>query len=106
MMGQIRISQLLAGLIVVASVIVWLVVRSKIKRFPEVSYATLYVNTEEAQDVLANGYHPEKKKHAEAIPVDIDEDDLDGNEEDEEPNPPAGEDGEGQDLTDDEKKED
>lgn len=73
MLGQIRVSQLLAGLIVVAALVVWLRVRSKIRRDPQTSSATLYVDTEESKDILLNGYHPEKKRKEEAIAVDADE---------------------------------
>ncbi len=62
MLGKIRISQLLAGLIVVVAVAFWLVIRGRIKRDPYSKYAVLYVTTEEAQDILKNGYKPEKGK--------------------------------------------
>lgn len=61
MLGKIRISQLLAGVIVVAAAVVWLMLRSRIKRDPSSKYAVLYCTTEEAQDVLKNGYHPVKR---------------------------------------------
>lgn len=62
MLGKVRISQLLAGLIVIAAVIIWIVIRGRIKRDPHSKYAILYVTTDEAQDALKNGYQPEKKK--------------------------------------------
>lgn len=62
MIGYIRVSQLLAGIIVVVSLAIWLLVLSKIRREDDPEYLKLYVNTEEAQDILENGYHPVKKK--------------------------------------------
>lgn len=62
MIGYIRISQLLAGIIVVVSLAIWLVVLGKIRREDDPEYLRLYVTTEEAQDILENGYHPVKKK--------------------------------------------
>lgn len=61
MFGPFRISQLLAGLFVVAAVVVWLVIRSKMRRDLSSEYAVLYVTTDEAQNVLKNGYKPKKK---------------------------------------------
>lgn len=51
--GNIRISQLLAVLLVLASVIVWIVVRVKIHSSHDPDYLPLYVNTQESKDMLA-----------------------------------------------------
>jgi phosphatidylglycerol:prolipoprotein diacylglycerol transferase len=45
LIGNIRVSQLLAGILVVASVIVWIVVRGRIRARHDPEYLMLYVNT-------------------------------------------------------------
>lgn len=46
LIGNIRVSQLLAGLLVVASVILWIVIRGRISSRHDPEYLKLYVNTE------------------------------------------------------------
>lgn len=65
MLGMLRVSQLLAAVIVVVAFIIWVKVRLNIRRDPHVRYATLYVDTQEAQDVLKYGYETLKKKRRE-----------------------------------------
>ncbi len=52
LLGTIRVSQLLAAVLVVAAVIILIVVRSKIKRYHDDNYLKLYVDTEEYQNEL------------------------------------------------------
>lgn len=52
MLGSIRVSQLLAILLVLASVIIWLVIRSKIKGNHDENYRKLFVLTEPGQKIL------------------------------------------------------
>ncbi len=82
MLGKVRVSQLLAALIVVAAVIAWVVIRSRIKRDSTSKWAVLYVNTEEAQEILKNGYQSKKKQKKSKSLEQIDEnlsEDLDAN---------------------------
>lgn len=46
MLGQIRVSQLLAGLLVVASLLVWITIRSRIKAYNDPEYLKCYGETE------------------------------------------------------------
>ncbi len=54
LIGTIRVSQLLAGLVVVAGVILWIVIRSRIRTRHDPEYLKLYVNTEAYQQELAD----------------------------------------------------
>ena len=64
LLGSIRVSQLLAFVLVIAAVIIWLVVRSKIKRAHDENYLKLYVNTEAyCQEVAAYEEKQAKKKN-------------------------------------------
>ena len=49
LLGSLRVSQLLAFVLVIAAMIIWLIVRSKIKRVHDENYLKLYVNTEAYQ---------------------------------------------------------
>lgn len=64
LIGTIRISQLLALLGVLVSAVVWVAVRSRIRRSADPDYLKLYVETEEGQSVLAGTFYqkPEKDK--------------------------------------------
>lgn len=66
LLGTIRISQLLAVLCVLGSLVTWAVVRSKIYRSADPEYLKLYVNTEEGQSVLAGTFYPPKGKRSAA----------------------------------------
>ena len=55
-LGSMRASQVLAGLLCAASIIVWLVVRSKIKRENDPEYLKLYRDTEESQLIVSGDY--------------------------------------------------
>ena len=62
LLGSIRISQLLAFILVIAAVITWLVVRSKIKRAHDENYLKLYVTTEAYQQEVAAYEEKQAKK--------------------------------------------
>lgn len=62
LLGSIRISQLLAFILVIAAVIIWLVVRSKIKRAHDENYLKLYVTTEAYQQEVAAYEEKQAKK--------------------------------------------
>lgn len=62
LLGKIRISQLLAGLLVLASVIIWAVITSRIRTRNDPEYLKLYVNTEGFQKELAEYELARKKK--------------------------------------------
>ena len=53
MLGNLRVSQLLAGILVAASLITWLVIRSKIKSSNDPEYLKCYGQTEAFQQELA-----------------------------------------------------
>jgi len=55
-LGTVRASQVLAGVLCAASVITWLIVRSKIKRQNDPEYLKLYRDTEESQLIVAGEY--------------------------------------------------
>lgn len=61
LLGNIRISQLLAIVLVIVSVVIIIAVRSKIKRYHDENYLKLYVNTEEYQEEL-NAFDTKKEK--------------------------------------------
>lgn len=64
LLGSIRVSQLLAFTLVIAAVITWCVVRSKIKRAHDENYLKLYVNTEAyRQEVAAYEEKQAQKKN-------------------------------------------
>ncbi|MDD6033557.1 MAG: prolipoprotein diacylglyceryl transferase [Oscillospiraceae bacterium] len=54
MLGNLRVSQLLAGILVAASLITWLVIRSKIKSSNDPEYLKCYGQTEAFQQELAD----------------------------------------------------
>lgn len=60
LIGTIRVSQMLALLCVVASVLSWIAVRSTIRRSADPAYLMLYVDTEEGQSVLAGTFYEKK----------------------------------------------
>lgn len=51
-LGGLRVSQILSGLLLITALIVWAVIRSRIKRNNDPEYLMLYVNTEESKHVL------------------------------------------------------
>lgn len=57
MLGTIRVSQLLAILCVFAAVIIWLVVRSRIKSSNDPEYLKVFAKTEEAASVVSGEYY-------------------------------------------------
>lgn len=59
--GTIRVSQLLAVLLVIASVITWIIVRLKIRGAHDPNYLPLYVTTEESKQLLAQAEEQRKK---------------------------------------------
>ena len=63
MIGSLRVSQLLALVLVIVSIIIILVIRSKIKGAHDENYKKLYVLTEPGQRIL-NGLSSEEKKAA------------------------------------------
>ncbi len=62
LLGSIRVSQLLAFVLAAAAVIIWLVVRSKIKRAHDENYLKLYVTTEAYQQEVAAYEEKQAKK--------------------------------------------
>lgn len=62
LLGSIRVSQLLAFILVIAAVIIWCVVRSKIKRAHDENYLKLYVTTDAYQQEVAAYEEKQAKK--------------------------------------------
>lgn len=62
LLGSIRVSQLLAFILVIAAVIIWCVVRSKIKRAHDENYLKLYVTTDAYQREVAAYEEKQAKK--------------------------------------------
>ena len=50
----------------VASAVIWILVRSKIRRVGDPEYMKLYVDTEEGKSVVAGTYYPKLKEEAAA----------------------------------------
>lgn len=65
MWGSVRVSQALAVILVIASIAVWLLVRSKIKQSGDQEYLKLYVNTAEGQAVINGTFYkkPAEEQH-------------------------------------------
>ena len=66
LIGRLRVSQVLAAVFVIASVITMLIIRSKIKRSGDPDYLPLYVNTEESKALLLEAdqrRQEEKERH-------------------------------------------
>ncbi|MEG2596827.1 MAG: prolipoprotein diacylglyceryl transferase, partial [Oscillospiraceae bacterium] len=91
LLGNIRISQLLAFLLVISAVAVWMIVRSKVKNAHDEEYLKLYVKTDACQQEIAAyqdkmDQKAQKKaakkdgKSKETVPITI----VDSEEEDEE----------------------
>lgn len=66
MIGTIRVSQLLAGFFVVAAVLIWFIVRSRIKAMNDAEYMKLYAQTEEAALVISGEYYQQQEEAAKA----------------------------------------
>ena len=66
MIGALRVSQMFALLCCVASAVIWILVRSKIRRVGDPEYMKLYVDTEEGKSVVAGTYYPKLKEEAAA----------------------------------------
>lgn len=66
MIGALRVSQMFALLCCVASAVIWILVRSKIRRVGDPEYMKLYVDTEEGKSVVAGTYYPRLKEEAAA----------------------------------------
>lgn len=62
LLGSIRVSQLLAFILVIAAVIIWCVVRSRIKRAHDENYLKLYVTTDAYQQEVAAYEEKQAKK--------------------------------------------
>lgn len=60
LIGTVRVSQIVALLCVLASVILLLVIHSRIRRANAPDFMPLYVNTEEGQSVLAGTFYKKK----------------------------------------------
>lgn len=50
--GNLRVSQILSAALVLSALVIWIVVRSKIKRENDPNYLPLYVNTAESKELL------------------------------------------------------
>lgn len=83
MLGSIRVSQMLALLCVLASVVALTVVLSKIKRANDPDYLPLYVHTDEGKAVLAGEFYPKKGKDTAAEEASGSETEADSGDEDE-----------------------
>ncbi len=70
LIGSIRVSQLLAILLVVTAIIVLITVRSKKKRLHDENYLKLYVDTEEYQQELMAYNEKKAKKEKKDVQVD------------------------------------
>lgn len=57
MWGNVRVSQALAVILVIASIAIWLLIRSKIKKSGDQEYLKLYVDTAEGQAVLNGTFY-------------------------------------------------
>lgn len=72
-LGNLRVSQILSILIFIGALIVWLVVRSRIKRNNDPEYLKLYVNTEESKEELRladeKSNHKKKKKDVKDVKI-------------------------------------
>ena len=66
MIGSLRVSQVLAGLLFLASLIAWIVIRNKIRLSHDPEFLKLYVLTEEGQEVVAGTYYKRLKEEAAA----------------------------------------
>ena len=67
MLGTIRVSQLLAGICVLGSIVAWIVVRNRIKTSNDPEYLKVYAKTEEAAMVISGEYYrqlAQQKKEA------------------------------------------
>lgn len=76
--GTMRVSQILALLCVIASVLTLIIVLSKIKRENDPGYLKIYVDTDEGKAVLAGEFYkkkenPAKTETAEAVEIEADE---------------------------------
>ncbi len=72
-LGNLRVSQVLSVLLVIVALIIWLCVKSKIKRENDPEYLQLYVYTEESKELLRQAQEKnskskkEKKTHEEEL---------------------------------------
>lgn len=64
MWGKIRVSQALAILLVCASIVVWCVIRAKIKNAQNPDYLKLYVHTDEGQAIVNKTFYQPKNEDA------------------------------------------
>lgn len=76
LMGNVRVSQLVALLCFLFAVVALIVLFSRVRREADPDYLKLYVNTEEGQAVLAGTFYPDKKKDKDS---EKDEKDKDNN---------------------------
>lgn len=65
LIGSVRVSQLVAVLCVLASMLTLIIVRSRIRREGDPDYLKLYVHTDEGRAVLAGEFYPKKEKASE-----------------------------------------
>lgn len=62
---SIRVSQILAALIVLIAAVVWIVLRNKIKKANDPNYLPLFVTTPEAAQIAAGTYYNKKSETSE-----------------------------------------
>lgn len=60
--GPFRVSQMLSAVLVIVALIVWLTIRSRIKRNNDPEYLKLYVDTEESKQLLKQAAERNQKK--------------------------------------------
>lgn len=65
MLGSIRISQMLSIIGVVVALVVWALVRTKVRQSEDPDYLKLYVNTEEAEQIRKGTFYIKKDETAE-----------------------------------------
>lgn len=74
LLGSIRVSQIVALLCVIASALIMVSVRSKIRRSNDPGFMPLYVNTPEGQLVVAGEFYKKKEKAEEKTEAEESED--------------------------------
>ena len=62
MIGSLRVSQILAGLLFAASLITWFIIRNKIKNNHDDEYLKIYALTDEGKEVIAGTYYARLKE--------------------------------------------
>jgi phosphatidylglycerol:prolipoprotein diacylglycerol transferase len=75
-LGNLRVSQVLSVMLVIAALIIWFCVRSKIKRENDPNYLKLYVYTEESKELLRQAQEKNSKKTKKTHEEELEEDAL------------------------------